>query len=142
MATSDESYIEYLTCSENNYIICDFLILLKKIQSNDSKWTTRRANAFLSTVAKHAKTDEVNSCLFKILKDISFSSNRTNDIIATLIVIITHSGYNMAKVNIFAEKHYEIPMIQAIESKIRKRRLEYGRLISNYGHYFSITVTT
>nr|XP_012232979.1 PREDICTED: uncharacterized protein LOC105678325 isoform X2 [Linepithema humile] len=67
---------------------------------------------------------------------------KTNDIIATLIVIITHSGYNMAKVNIFAEKHYEIPMIQAIESKIRKRRLEYGRLISNYGHYFSITVTT
>ncbi|XP_067213995.1 aminopeptidase N-like isoform X2 [Linepithema humile] len=132
-ATSDESYIEYLTCSENNYIICDFLILLKKIQSNDSKWTTRRANAFLSTVAKHAKTDEVNSCLFKILKDISFSSNRTNDIIATLIVIITHSEIHMAKVNIFAEKHYEIPIIQAIESKIRKRRLEYGRLISNYG---------
>ncbi|XP_067213999.1 aminopeptidase N-like isoform X4 [Linepithema humile] len=63
--------------------------------------------------------------------------NRTNDIIATLIVIITHSGYHMAKILWFAENHYEIPIIQAIESKIRKRRLEYGRLISNYGYYFS-----
>nr|XP_012232966.1 PREDICTED: aminopeptidase N-like isoform X1 [Linepithema humile] len=136
-ATSDESYIEYLTCSENNYIICDFLILLERIPSNNRNWTTKRANAFLSTVAKYAKREEVKSCLFKILENISFSSNRTNDIIATLIVIITHSGYHMAKILWFAENHYEIPIIQAIESKIRKRRLEYGRLISNYGYYFS-----
>nr|XP_012232976.1 PREDICTED: thyrotropin-releasing hormone-degrading ectoenzyme-like [Linepithema humile] len=73
---TDESYIEYLTCSENYDIICAFLILLEKIQSNDRKWITRRANVFLFTVAKHAKTKQVNSCLLKILKDISFSSNR------------------------------------------------------------------
>nr|XP_012233035.1 PREDICTED: aminopeptidase N-like isoform X1 [Linepithema humile] len=142
-ATSDESYLEYLTCS-NYHIICTLLKITvsEKIQPNDSKRAIRRANAFLFTVAKHSKTEEVNSCLFEIFEQISFSSNRPNDIIATLIVIITHSERYMARVNIFAEKHYKIPMIQAIESKIRKRRSEVGRLVNNYGYYFSNTKKT
>ncbi|XP_067213988.1 aminopeptidase N-like isoform X2 [Linepithema humile] len=59
-ATSNENYLEYLTCTEKYDFICAFLrlILLKNVQPNDSKWTTRRANAFLFTVAKQARIKE------------------------------------------------------------------------------------
>nr|XP_012232977.1 PREDICTED: uncharacterized protein LOC105678324 [Linepithema humile] len=77
-ATFNENYLKYLTCTEKYDIICAFLglIPLEDAQPNDSKWTARRADAFLFTVAKHAKIKEVISCLIEILKNISFSSNR------------------------------------------------------------------
>nr|XP_012232973.1 PREDICTED: aminopeptidase N-like [Linepithema humile] len=137
-ATSDENYLEYLTCTEKYDIICAFLrlILLENVQPNDSKWATRRANAFLFTVAKHAKIKEVNSCLIQILKDINFSSNRRNDIIATLIVIITHidAVHHVKKIMAFASNYQ---LVRTVRLKIKKRRLEYGNLTRNYYYYFS-----
>nr|XP_012232965.1 PREDICTED: aminopeptidase N-like isoform X2 [Linepithema humile] len=115
-ATSDENYLEYLTCTEKYDIICAFLGLIPLVdaQPNDSKWTTRRANAFLFTVAKHAKIKEVTSCLFEILKDINFSSNRRNDIIATLIVIITHidAVHHIEEIIKFASNYQIVTAVQ------------------------------
>nr|XP_012232969.1 PREDICTED: aminopeptidase N-like isoform X1 [Linepithema humile]XP_012232970.1 PREDICTED: aminopeptidase N-like isoform X1 [Linepithema humile] len=138
-ATSDERYLEYLACCEDSVVICSFLTaILEKIPHNDNKRTNKRVNAFLFTVTKHARTAEVHSCIFHILKSFPFIFNwiRRHDIIATLIVIITHMNpaTDTEKIMKFASNYQ---LTKAVEEKIRKRRVEYGDLARNYWYYFS-----
>ena len=79
IATSDKRYLEYLICFEHYEIVCNFLrTTIEEVKSNFTKVTNRPVSAFLSTIAKHAKNNQVHSCLFEIIKQSIFvlSSNR------------------------------------------------------------------
>ncbi|XP_012221155.1 thyrotropin-releasing hormone-degrading ectoenzyme-like [Linepithema humile] len=140
-ATSDERFLQYLTCSKDSTILCDFLkiTVLKEIRSNESKQSSKLANTFLLVIAKNAQRDAMQSCFFEIFKNFTLSSNRRNDLIATLIVIITHMHRedHMAEIIKLATRILK-EELKSIKEKLKKRRLEFGRLVKNYGYYFSL----
>lgn len=76
--TSDERFLEYLTCSKDSIILCHFLqiVKVKGSQYNESIRISMPTNIFLLIVAKHAQRDAVHSCLFPIIEEITLSSNR------------------------------------------------------------------
>ncbi|XP_067216233.1 aminopeptidase N-like isoform X2 [Linepithema humile] len=91
-ATLDDTKIlEYLTCSEGPLVVSNYIQVIS--DNNDLlQRNNTRAHIFLLTVARHASNDTVcNFILQNLNKNIlMFTSNTQADIIATLIVIITH----------------------------------------------------
>ncbi|XP_067216208.1 aminopeptidase N-like isoform X2 [Linepithema humile] len=91
IAKPDDKFLEYLTCCEDPDIISNYLRLIWQHKFLSQRNNTR-ARIFLLTVAKHAKDNIVCDFVLQNLKKntLTFTSNRQADIIATLIVIITH----------------------------------------------------
>nr|XP_012228358.1 PREDICTED: aminopeptidase N-like [Linepithema humile] len=134
-ATFDERFLEYLSCSEDLAIIRHYLTEL--IQRGAQP---EYVNAFFFSVAKHAKQVELYNFVFSIVEKVTFDSNRKNDLIATFIVIITHvhEQKHMNEITKYSsKKRYQIA--RDVEKKIKKRKLEYVRLVNNYGYYLSIS---
>nr|XP_012222631.1 PREDICTED: glutamyl aminopeptidase-like [Linepithema humile] len=130
--------------SANSTICEDPLVVSNYIQmiSDDDDLLQRnntRAHIFLLTVAKHASNDTVcNFILQNLNKNIPmFTSNTQADIIATLIVIITHQHVveQLAKVLEFAKINLRKKrLVNAVKKKIKKRKDEYARKVRNLGH--------
>ncbi|XP_012219067.2 aminopeptidase N isoform X2 [Linepithema humile] len=136
-ATPDDiKFLEYLTCSEDpgvisNYLRLNFIdnILLKR---------NTRAHIFLLTVARHARNNIVCDFILQNLNNntFMFTSNTQADIVAILIVIITHQHAveQLNKVREFAKVNLrEERLVNAVYQKYKKRRFEYVRKIINYG---------
>nr|XP_012225741.1 PREDICTED: glutamyl aminopeptidase-like isoform X1 [Linepithema humile] len=132
-ATFDERFLEYLSCSEDLAIIRHYLTELIQRRAQP-----KYVNAFFFSVAKHAKKVELYNFVFSIVEKVTFDSNRRSDIIATLIVIITHvhEKKHMREITKYSSKT-QIEITKYVEKKIRKRKLEYARLSNNYGYYLS-----
>ncbi|XP_067216229.1 aminopeptidase N-like isoform X1 [Linepithema humile] len=133
----DTKILEYLTCSEDPLVVSNYI----QVISDDNDLLQRnntRAHIFLLTVARHASNDTVcNFILQNLNKNIlMFTSNTQADIIATLIVIITHQHaveqltkvLEFAKVNLREER-----LVDAVQKKIKNRRVEYVRKVGNLG---------
>jgi len=75
-ATYDNRYLEYLTCTKNHAIICEYLSQM--INSNIHLDINTRATVIFRIIAKHANKDEVLSCIFENIANTTLSSNRYN----------------------------------------------------------------
>ncbi|XP_012225891.2 aminopeptidase N-like [Linepithema humile] len=137
-ATPDDiNFLEYLTCSEDPKIISNYL-LLNSIDSILLQRNNTRVHIFLLTVAKHARNDIVCDFILQNLNNntLMFISNTQTDKIATLIVIITHQHavVQLNKVLKFAKVNFrEERLVDAVNAKIKRRKLEYVRKSNNYG---------
>nr|XP_012225887.1 PREDICTED: uncharacterized protein LOC105674265 [Linepithema humile] len=137
-ATPDDiKFLEYLTCSENPEIISNYLFL-NSIDSILLQHNNTRVYIFLLTVAKHARNDIVCDFILQNLNNntLMFISNTQTDKIATLIVIITHQHavVQLNKVLKFAKVNFrEERLVDAVDAKIKRRKLEYARKSNNYG---------
>nr|XP_012220638.1 PREDICTED: aminopeptidase N-like [Linepithema humile]XP_012220639.1 PREDICTED: aminopeptidase N-like [Linepithema humile] len=134
-STLDNRLLKYLTCSENSYIISNFLKLTMQNEFIIKVPSNTRINIFFLIVAKHAKVGSVLTFILEHFENVTFSSNREIDEIATLIVIITHvqSSFHLQKIFNFAI--YNMTMIhitQALDKKVRQRNMEYMRQLKNY----------
>ncbi|XP_012226640.2 thyrotropin-releasing hormone-degrading ectoenzyme-like isoform X2 [Linepithema humile] len=134
--TGDIKFLEYSTCSEDPGVISHYL-WLNFVDSILIKHNTR-AHIFLLTVARHARNDIVCNFILQNLKNITFmfTSNTQADIIATLIVIITHqhAAEQLAKVLEFAKVNLrEKRLVDAVQKKNKKRIYEHAKKVKNLG---------
>ncbi|XP_067212341.1 thyrotropin-releasing hormone-degrading ectoenzyme-like [Linepithema humile] len=135
--TSDNTILEYLTCSTDTEIIQNYLGLIRE-QAFDIKVSNSEKNAiYLLIVAKHAKRDAVLAFIFDFFK---YNMKEQVMQIATLIVIITHQHdvEQLRKVHYFVknklmnEKQLGF-IVDAVKQKIEKRKMEYNKRVTNYG---------
>ncbi|XP_067217255.1 aminopeptidase N-like isoform X2 [Linepithema humile] len=135
-ATNDNRYLEYLTCTKSDYVILLYLSLLahEDASKENQLQGNVRASAFLSVIEKHAENDKVLSFLFENFANITFSSNRKNDIIAILIVAITNISNKVliTKLTDYVTHHYAKQIVEVVKRKIKKRDWEYRRLCQNF----------
>ncbi|XP_012224152.2 thyrotropin-releasing hormone-degrading ectoenzyme-like isoform X2 [Linepithema humile] len=140
--TSDNTFLEYLTCSPDPTIIKTYLTFIKSdefyLNVTDSK---TNANIVLLIIAKHAKNNIVLTDIFEYFESIKFSSKQQIDQIAILIVIITHEHdvKHFKKIRKFvktkltmSEKQLSF-IVDAVKQKIEKRKMEYNKRVTNYG---------
>ncbi|XP_012231866.2 aminopeptidase N-like [Linepithema humile] len=138
-ATSDNTILEYLTCSTNTNIIQFYLRLMRENKYENKFYISisksRTSAIFSLIVAKHAKIDAVLNMIFDLFK---FNIKKLIDQIAMIIVIITHEHdvKKLKKVSEFVQNNLAMSgkeLIDAVQQKIQKRKLEYNRRSTTYG---------
>ncbi|XP_067211206.1 aminopeptidase Ey-like isoform X2 [Linepithema humile] len=138
-ATSDNTFLEYLTCSTDLFIIQNYLeLIITDRVFNNATNSKRNANLFLLIVAKHAKNSIVLDYIFSNFEFLEFSLKKQMDQIAILIVIITHehNENQFRKITAFIINNDNLVhknLVNVIKQKIRKRIFEYGKRVTNYG---------
>nr|XP_012224192.1 PREDICTED: thyrotropin-releasing hormone-degrading ectoenzyme-like [Linepithema humile] len=137
-ATSDNTILEYLTCSTNTDIIKIYLELISKNKFDIRVSNSETSAIFLLIVAKHAKRDAVLEFIFGLLK-FKMKGEAVKQI-ATLIVIITHQHdakqfkqvHDFVKNKLMNEKQLSF-IVDAVKQKIEKRKMEQRRRVRNFG---------
>nr|XP_012221839.1 PREDICTED: thyrotropin-releasing hormone-degrading ectoenzyme-like [Linepithema humile] len=134
-ATSDNTILEYLTCSTNPDVIKSYLSLVKSnvsyLRVTNSKMNI---NIILLIIAKHARNDIVLDYILNHLEFFDLSGKRHVDEIAVLIVIITHEHdvEQFKKVIKFVKNSLNKYLINPVEQKIKNREMEYNRKVDRY----------